>query len=79
MPTWIKINRPNVEVGSQFILFQNLIIDIERASGFAIQNANSVSFIVEGKAYVVQKQLDPKAYQGILNYTQKVTGKSLVD
>ncbi|MCU0495961.1 MAG: hypothetical protein MUF87_01265 [Anaerolineae bacterium] len=77
MPAWVKITRPNIEVGAQFTLFQALIVDLERATGFAIQNQGSVGFIIDGKVYTVQQQLDPKAYQGILDYCQKITGKTL--
>jgi hypothetical protein len=77
MAAWLKITRPNVEVGSSFVLFQAVVIDLERAAGFAVQNQGSVSFFVDGKAFVVQQQLDAKAYQAVLNYAQKVTGQTL--
>lgn len=77
MATWLKIARPNIEVGANFIFFQAVLIDLERASGFAIQNQGSVSFFIDGKTYVVQQQHDAKAYQAVLNYAQKVTGQTL--
>ncbi|MDZ4764759.1 MAG: hypothetical protein SGI73_09420 [Chloroflexota bacterium] len=78
MAAWLKITKPNVEIGANFLMYQALIIDLELATGFAIQTAGSVSFIVDGKAFVVQKQFDEKAYQAVLNFAQRVTGQSLV-
>jgi hypothetical protein len=77
MPAWLKITKPNVEIGSNFVLYQSVIVDLERATGFAVQNQGSVSFFIDGKAFVVQQQLDVKAYQAVLNYAQKVTGQTL--
>ena len=77
MTAWLKITRPNVEVGGNFVIYQSIIIDLERATGFGMQNATSVTFFVEGKAFVVNQQLDAKAFQTVIAYAQKVTGQSL--
>lgn len=77
MAAWLKITKPNVEIGANFLLYQSAIIDLEQATGFAIQTAGSVSFFINGKAFVVQQQFDAKAYQAVLNYAQRVTGQSL--
>ena len=77
MPSWIKVNRPNIEVGANFVLFQSAIIDMNEANGFAIQSQGSISFFIDGKAISVQQQHDAKAYQQILQYIQQRTGKEL--
>jgi hypothetical protein len=77
MPSWLKITRPNVEVGGNFVIYQTVIIDLERATGFGMQNPTSVTFFIEGKAFVVNQQLDAKAFQMVITYAQKVTGQSL--
>ena len=55
MTAWLKITRPNVEVGGNFVIYQTVIIDLERATGFAMQNATNVAFFVDGKTFVVQQ------------------------
>lgn len=77
MANWLKIARPNVEMSNGFLLYQSLIINLDAANGFAIQNAGSVSVFVDGKAFVVQQQFDDKAYQTVLKYAQQRTGNSL--
>ena len=77
MPAWLKITKPNVEVGANFVLYQSAILDIEEATGFAVQTAGTVTVFINGKAYVIQKQFDEKAYIQVLAYAQKKTGKEL--
>jgi hypothetical protein len=77
MPVWIKITRPNVEIGGNFVIYQTVILDLERATGFGMQNPTNLAFFIEGKAFVVQQQLDAKAFQTILAYVQRETGQSL--
>lgn len=77
MPAWLKVTKPNVEVGANFVLYQSAILDLEQATGFAIQTAGSVTVFIDGKAFSVQKQFDDKAYQQILGYAEKRTGKAL--
>jgi hypothetical protein len=50
---------------------------MERATGFAVQQAGSLSFFIDGKTFVVQQQFDAKAYEALLSYAQKVTGKQI--
>jgi uncharacterized protein YlzI (FlbEa/FlbD family) len=77
MSAWLKITRPNIEVGANFVLYQSAIVDMEKATAFAIQQAGSVSFMIEGKTYVVQQQFDKEAYQRVLNFAQHQTGQTL--
>ena len=77
MANWLKIARPNVEMSNGFLLYQSLIINLDAANGFAVQNAGSVSVFIDGKAFVVQQQFDDKAYQTVLKYAQARTGQSL--
>jgi|FLYN01.1.fsa_nt_gi hypothetical protein len=77
MANWLKIARPNVEMSNGFLLYQSLIINLDAATAFAIQNAGTVSVFIEGKAIVVQQQFDDKAYQTVLKYAQARTGQSL--
>ena len=77
MANWLKIARPNVEMSNGFLLYQSLIINLDAANGFAVQNSGSVSVFIDGKAFVVQQQFDDKAYQTVLKYAQARTGQSL--
>ncbi len=77
MPLWLKVARPNVEIGSNFVLYQSVLIDMERVSGYAIQNMGSVTVFVDGKAFVIQQQADAQAYQTVLTYCQRATGQTL--
>jgi hypothetical protein len=77
MANWLKITRPNVEMSNGFLLYQSLIINLDAASAFAVQNAGSVSVFIDGKAFVIQQQFDDKAYQTVLKYAQARTGNSL--
>ena len=77
MAAWIKITRPNVEVGGNFVIYQTVILDLERATGFAMQNPTNVAFFIDGKTFVVQQPLDGKAFQAVIAYAQKLTGQSL--
>jgi len=77
MPAWIKITRPNIEIGGNFVIYQTVIIDLERATGFGMQNPTNLAFFIEGKTFVIQQQLDAKAFQSVLAYVQKVTGQAL--
>jgi hypothetical protein len=77
MANWLKITRPNVEMSNGFLLYQSLIINLDAATGFAIQNAGTVSVFIDGKAFVVQQQFDDKAYQLVLKYAQQRTGNTL--
>jgi hypothetical protein len=77
MPLWLKVTRPNVEVGGSFVLYQAVLIDLERITGYAIQNQGSVAVFIDGKTFVVQQQLDARAYEAILTYCQRSTGQSL--
>ena len=78
MPLWLKVTRPNVEIGANFVLYQSVLIDMERVTGYAIQNQGSVTVFVDGKAFVIQQQLDEKAYKTVLAYCQRATGQSLI-
>jgi hypothetical protein len=75
MAAWLKIIKPNIEVGANFVLYQAALVDMEKANAFAIQQAGSVSFMIEGKTYVVQQQFDKEAYQRVLNFAQRATGQ----
>jgi hypothetical protein len=77
MPAWLKVTKPNVEIGANFVFFQSAILNLEHASGFAIQAAGSVSVFIDGKAFVIQKQHDARAYQAVMNFAQRVTGQPL--
>ncbi len=77
MPAWLKIIKPNVEIGANYVLYQSAILDLEQATGFAVQTVGSVTVFINGKAFVVQKQFDEKAYGTVMAYAQKVTGKEL--
>lgn len=77
MPAWLKVTKPNVEVGANFVFFQSAILNLEQASGFAIQAAGSVTVYIDGKAFVIQQQHDARAYQAVLNYAHRVTGQPL--
>ncbi len=77
MAAWLKITRPNVEVGGNFVIYQTVIVDLERATGFAMQNPTNAAFFIDGKTFVVQQQLDAKAFQAVVAYAQKATGQSL--
>lgn len=73
MANWLKITKPNIEMSSGFLLYQAAIINMDAASNFAVQNAGSVTFFIEGKAYVIQQQFDAKAYDTALKYVQART------
>lgn len=77
MPAWIKVTRPNVEVGGNFVFYQSMVLDLEQATGFGLQNAGSVAVFIGGKAFVVQQQFDAQAFQAVLKYAQQRTGQSL--
>jgi hypothetical protein len=77
MPLWLKVTRPNVEIGTSFVLYQSVLIDMERVTGYAIQNLGSVTVFIDGKAFVIQQQLDDKAYKTVLAYCQRATGQTL--
>lgn len=76
MPAWIKLTRPNVEVGGNFVLYQSAIIDLERATGFAMQNPTNIAFFIDGKAFVVNQQIDAKSFQAVVAFAGRVTGQS---
>jgi hypothetical protein len=73
MANWLKITKPNVEMSSGFLIYQSAIINMDAATGFAVQNAGSVTFFVEGKAIVIQQQFDGKAYDTAMKYVQART------
>jgi len=73
MANWLKITKPNIEMSTGFLLYQAAIINMDAASNFAVQNAGSVTFFIEGKAYVIQQQFDAKAYDTALKYVQART------
>jgi len=73
MANWLKISKPNIEMSNGFLLYQAAIINMDAASNFAVQNAGSVTFFIEGKAYVIQQQFDAKAYDTALKYVQART------
>ena len=77
MATWIKIIRPNVEVGGNFVIYQTVILDLDRATGFAMQNPTNCALFIDGKTFVVQQPLDAKAFQAVVAYAQRATGLSL--
>ena len=74
MPRWLKVTRPNVEIGGNFVLYQAALIDMDLVTGYAIQNQGSVTVFVEGKAFVIQQQLDANAYKTVLEFAQRATG-----
>jgi hypothetical protein len=73
MANWLKITKPNIEMSSGFLLYQAAIINMDAASNFAVQNAGTVTFFIDGKAYVIQQQFDAKAYDTALKYVQART------
>jgi hypothetical protein len=73
MANWLKVIKPNIEMSSGFLLYQSAVINLDAATGFAVQNAGTVTVFMEGKAYVVQQQFDDKAYQTVLKYVQART------
>jgi|GEM_PF-2381300 len=73
MANWLKVTKPNVEMSSGFLLYHSAIINMDAAASFAVQNAGSVTFFIEGKAYVIQQQFDAKAYDTALKYIQART------
>jgi hypothetical protein len=77
MALWIKLTRPNVEIGADFVMYQSVFVDMERVTGYATQAQGSVTIFVDGKAFVVQKQLDAESYDKILTYCQRSTGEKL--
>ena len=46
-------------------------------TGYAVQNQGSVTVFVDGKAFVIQQQMDAKAFQTVMAYCQRATGQSL--
>ncbi len=78
MASWLKILRANVEVGGNFVLYQTVLVDLERAAGFAMQNPTNVAFFIDGKTFVVNQQIDAKSFQTVVAFAQKVTGQPLV-
>lgn len=77
MALWLKLSRPNVEIGSGFVMVQSVLIDLERVTGFATQAQGSVTVFIDGKAFVVQQQQDARAYEAILTFCQRSTGQTL--
>lgn len=77
MAAWLKVTKPNVEVGGNFVFYQSALLDLEQATGFGIQNEGSVAVFFPGKSFVVQRQHDAAAYQNVLKYIQHRTGKTL--
>jgi hypothetical protein len=73
MANWLKITKPNIEMSSGFLIYQSAIINMDAATSFALQNAGSVTFFIEGKAYVIQQQFDGKAYDTAMKYIQART------
>ena len=73
MANWLKITKPNIEMSSGFLIYQSAIINMDAAACFAVQNAGSVTFFIEGKAYVIQQQFDGKAYDTAMKYVQART------
>jgi hypothetical protein len=77
MAAWLKVTRPNVEVGGNFVFYQSAVIDLEQATGFGLQNAGSVAVFFTGKTFVVQQQFDAAAFQNVMRYVQQRTGQAL--
>ena len=73
MANWLKITKPNIEMSSGFLIYQSAIINMDAATSFALQNAGTVTFFIEGKAYVIQQQFDAKAYDTAMKYVQART------
>lgn len=73
MANWLKITKPNIEMSSGFLIYQSAVINMDAATAFAVQNAGSVTFFIEGKAYVIQQQFDGKAYDTAMKYIQART------
>lgn len=73
MANWLKVTKPNVEMSSGFLIYQSAIINMDSATAFAVQNTGSVTFFIDGKAYVIQQQFDAKAYETALKYVQART------
>ena len=77
MANWLKITKPNIEMSNGFLMYQALIVNMDSAEGFAIQNAGTVTMFINGKAFVIQQQFDAKAYETVLKYAQARTGQGL--
>lgn len=78
MANWLRVTKPNVKMSNGFLLYQSLIVNLDAATGFAIQNAGTVTLFIDDKGFVVQQQFDDKAYQTVLKYAQARTGQSLI-
>lgn len=73
MANWLKVTKPNIEMSTGFLMYQSAIINMDAAASFAVQNAGTVTFFIEGKAYSIQQQFDAKAYDTALKYVQART------
>lgn len=73
MANWLKITKPNIEMSSGFLVYQSAVINLDNATGFAVQNSGSVTVFIDGKSIVIQQQFDDKAYQTVFKYVQART------
>lgn len=74
MSAWLKISRPSVEVGEGFTLFQSVVVNLERVDMFAVQKPGSITFFIQGKAYMIDQTMDPAAYDAVMRYANRLTG-----
>ncbi|MBZ0276104.1 MAG: hypothetical protein K8I60_08170 [Anaerolineae bacterium] len=73
MAKWLKITRINIEVADSVLAHQSAIINLDAASAFAVPNPGSVTVFIDGKGYVIQQQLDEKAYRAVIRYIDERT------
>lgn len=78
MSAWLKISRPSVEVGEGFTMFQSVIVNLERVDMFAVQKPGSITFFIQGKAYMIDQTFDPAAYEAVMRYATRLTGIGLL-
>lgn len=78
MAAWLKVLNPGVEVGDGIDYWGTAIIDLERADAFGVPAANEVAVIVDGVTFIVRQDVDPDAYNSLVAYAQRITGKTLV-
>lgn len=78
MAVWIKVINPSVETSDGHELWGVVVIDLERVDGFGIPAAGSVAAIIDGKSFIIREEADNTAYQTVLAYAHKLTGKTLI-
>jgi len=76
MSLWLKVTRPQIEMGTTLTTFQAAVINLEQAEAFALGEGH-VAFFIDGKGYYVQQAEDPNAYQAVLVFARKMTDNTL--